>query len=69
MKDRLLRLWAFMIDWYRKDGSFPEQAEVAKALGLPRQRVSEDYDRLQSLLAEIWALSPDDRAVTVINSS
>ena len=69
VKDRLLRMWDFMIDCYQKDDSFPEQAEVAEALGLPRQRVNEDYDRLRLLLAEIWELSPDDRAVTVINSS
>lgn len=69
VKDRLLRLWDFMIDWYRKNGSFPEQAEVAETLGLPRQRVSEDYARLRPLLAEIRELSPDDRAVMVINSS
>ena len=69
VKDRLLRLWDFMIDWYRKNGSFPEQAEAAETLGLPRQRVSEDYARLRPLLAEIWELSPDDRAVMVINSS
>ena len=69
VKDRLVRLWDFMIDWYRKNGSFPEQAEAAKTLGLPRQRVSEDYARLRPLLVEIWELSPDDRAVMVINSS
>ena len=69
VKDRLVSLWDFMIDWYRKNGSFPEQAEAAKTLGLPRQRVSEDYARLRPLLVEIWELSPDDRAVMVINSS
>lgn len=69
VKDRLLRLWAFMINWYREDGSFPKQAVVVEALGLTRQRVSESYALLRPLLAEIWELSPDDRAVMVINSS
>lgn len=69
VKDRLLRLWTLMTNWYRECGSFPEQADVAEALDLPRQRVSEDYARLRPLLVEIWELSPDDRAVMVINSS
>jgi len=69
VKDRLLHLWDLMINWYREDGSFPEQAEVAKELRRPRQRVSEDYALLRPLLAEIWELSPDDRAVMVINTS
>lgn len=69
VKARLLRLWASMINRYREDGSFPEQAEAAKELRRPRQRVSEDYALLRPLLAEIWELSPDDRAVMVINSS
>ena len=58
VKDRLLRLWTLMTNWYRECGSFPEQADVAEALDLPRQRVSEDYVRLQPLLVEIWELDP-----------
>ena len=58
VKDRLLRLWALMTNWYRECGSFPEQADAAEALDLPRQRVSEDYLRLRPLLVEIWELDP-----------
>jgi hypothetical protein len=58
VKDRLLHLWASMINWYREYGSFPKQAEVAAMMDLPRQGVSADYARLRPLLVEVWELDP-----------
>jgi hypothetical protein len=58
VKDRLLRLWASMINWYRECGSFPKQAEAVEMMDLPRQGVSADYARLRPLLVEIWELDP-----------
>jgi hypothetical protein len=56
---RLANQFAWMLDFYKVNGHFPKQTDVARHFGEDRKRVNEDYQRLKPVLEEIWQLNPD----------
>jgi hypothetical protein len=59
VRERLESHFAWMLDFFKANGRFPKQTEAADYFGEDRKRVSEDYHRLQPLVAKIWQLEPD----------